>query len=200
MTFPAGLPLQLVPGASLSVQAPRIDIDSSISAVAGNLSFENVQTVASQGSSGQVAGVGIAVGNGVTLDVSGQWTNDSPFAAGGGGGLAPTFQNGGAVNLQLTAPGSALLLGNDAALKADGGAWLGAGGALTYGKGGAIRIDASPSPVELQFGNNLQVEAFGTGTASGGSFSLLAPRMDISAGDGSAWTASQTVNDLTSSG
>lgn len=40
IALPAGLPLQLTPGASLSLVAPRIDVDSSITSLDGTLLFE----------------------------------------------------------------------------------------------------------------------------------------------------------------
>jgi filamentous hemagglutinin len=218
ITLPAGEPLQLVSGgsptsvvfgstqvptgASLTLIAPRIDVDSSITAVGGNLSFQNVGTSLAPAPTSIVpatgARQGIEIGDGVTLDVSGQWTNDSTVA--NGIGVAPTLQNGGAINLQLTAPQSELVIGNDVSLKANGGAWLQSGGALSYGTGGSITLDASPAAAALQLGVNTQVQAFGTGTAQGGSFSLSAPRIAISQGNGSAWTAAQTADDLDASG
>jgi len=200
VTVPAGLPLQLPPGASLTAVAPRIAIDSNISVLGGTLSFDSVSTISSLLSDQPQWGVDI--GNGVTLDVSGQWTNDSLLA--GGLGTAPTLQNGGKINLQLSAPDSELLLGNDVSLKANGGAWLTSSGSLTYGTGGSITLDASPAPDILQLGQNVSVQAFGTGStagaAAGGSFSFLAPRIDISQGSGTAWTAAQRVDDVNSSG
>lgn len=200
VTLAAGLPLQLAPGALFTVKAPRIDIDSSISAPAGILNFENVLTVVNPSATGPRVGIG--VGDGVTLDVSGQWTNDSIL--GKGVGTAPTLQNAGSINLQLNAVGGELVLGNRVALKSDGGAWVESGGTLAYGTGGAITLDASPAQAGLQFGNGTNVEAFGTGTALGGSLSLLAPRIEISQrtpqGDASAWTRAQRVDDLTPTG
>ncbi len=196
VTLPAGLPLQLTPGASLTVQAPRIDLDSSITAPAGTLSFTNLPTVASLAIGGPRPGIGI--GDGVTLDVGGQWTNDATPT--GGVGTAPTLQNAGALSLQLTTPGAELVLGNDVALKADGGAWLQASGTASYGTGGSISLDASPAQAALQFGAGTSVEAFGTGTAKGGSFSLAAPRIEVSQGNGSAWTQAQRLDDLTGMG
>ena len=195
-TLPAGLPLQLTPGAALTVEASRIDIDSSILAPAGKLNFENVLTVGVPAAGGARGGIGI--GDGVTLDVSGQWTNDSLLST--GVGTAPTQQNAGSISLQLTDPGSELVLGNAVNLKADGGAWVNAGGAISYGTGGAITIDASPAQAALQFGSALSVEGFGTGSAAGGSLTLLAPRIEISQGTGSAWTVPQRVDDLTGKG
>ncbi|MEJ0004904.1 MAG: hypothetical protein WDM77_00530, partial [Steroidobacteraceae bacterium] len=189
VTLPAHVPLQLAPGASLTVEAPRIDLDSSISAPAGSLNFQNVLTVASGGPR-----PGIDLGNGVSLNVGGQWTNDAILAS--GIGTAPTLQNAGSINLQLAAAGSELVLGNNVALTADGGAWVQPGGAVAYGGG---RLDhprcESGAGGDCRSVPAVRSEAFGTGTAKGGSFSLAAPRLEISQGAG-AWTEAQQLDDL----
>jgi filamentous hemagglutinin len=198
VTLPAGLPLQLTAGASLTLVAPRIDVDSSISAIGGNLAFENVLTAATTGFGALRPGIGI--GNGVSLDVSGQWTNDSIMAS--GIGTAPISQNAGSITLQLTVPGSAtqagseLVLGDNVSLKANGGAWLQSGGTISYGGGGSIMLDASPALSAIQFGQDTVIQGFGAGTAAGGRFALSAPRIDISQGTGSAWTVAQRVDDV----
>ncbi len=200
ITLPAGLPVVLTPGASLSLTAPRIDVDSSITALSGTLSFQNVATSAAPVPTGAAdptaPRLGIGIGNGVTLDVSGQWTNDGNPAS--GIGTAPLYENAGAIDLKLTVPQSELVLGNDVSLKANGGAWLESGGTPAYGTGGTITLDASPAQAALQFGQSLAIQGFGTGTASGGTFNLLVPRLDISQGTGTAWTEAQRVDDLTS--
>jgi len=202
--LPAKLPLQLPAGSSLLVQGSRIDIDSSITDFGGSLSFQSELTVADQNPlSAPNLGpgnprLGIGIGDGVTLNVSGLWTNDSVLA--GGVGSGPTLQNGGSINLQLTLPASELVIGDNVALKADGGAWLQSNTSLTYGRGGSITLDASPSQSALQFGQGLGIEAFGVYTAQGGSFSLLAPRIEVSQGTGTAWTEAQRVDDLDGQG
>jgi len=196
ITFPADLPLQLQPGATLQLEGNRVDIDSSIAALDGTLTFESILTVGS--AIPGAARAGVDIGTGVTLDASGQWTNDSVVA--GGMGSAPTLQNGGSVTLRLTTPGGEVILGNDASLKANGGAWVNAAGTVADGAGGAITIDASPSQSAVQFGDAALIEAFGVGTASGGSLSLSAPRIAISQGSGTAWTTAQRVDDLTAPG
>jgi filamentous hemagglutinin len=194
VTLPPGLPLQLAPNASLTMVAPRIDVDSSISAVGGQLWFENVLSSATPGVGTPRPGVGI--GDGVALNVSGQWTNDDIFAD--GIGSAPILQNAGTIKVQLTTPGSELVVGNKVSLLANGGAWLESGGTLVYGTGGSITLDASPAQSALQFGEDTVVQGFGSGTAAGGTFNLLAPRIEVSAGAGSAWTEAQRVDDLNS--
>jgi len=202
--LPQGQPLQLPPGTSLQVQAARIDVDSSITSLGGSLIFQSVPTVdesnfATLTSPPSARRLGVAIGSGVTLDVSGQWTNDT--FAGGGSGSAPTLQNGGTIELQLKQYPDELVLGEGVTLRANGGAWQQSGGALAYGQGGSIILDASPSPAgAIQFGANTAVSAFGVGTASGGSLTIDAPRIELSPGTGTAWTEAQRVDDLTSPG
>jgi len=205
--LPAGLPLSLPAGTALSIVAPRIDIDSSITDLGGSLGFESQGSVAENTANFTVPGVftvpgiarlGIGVGDGVTLDVTGQWTNDSVLT--GGSASGPTLQNGGSINLQLTQPGSELVLGDNVALKADAGAWEQAAGTVTYGAGGNITLDASPAYSAVQFGSGEVVQAFGAGTEAGGSFTLLAPAIALSSGSATAWTEAQRVDDLPGAG
>lgn len=204
ITLPASVPLQLPAGAALTLEAPRIDVDANISAVSGQLLFENVlSTIALAGTSRP----GIEIGDGVTLDVSGQWTNDD--IVGTGIGSAGIYQNAGSIALrlstpgimtsgQLTTPGSELVMGNNVSLLANGGAWLETGGTLSYGTGGTITLDASPALAALQFGSGTVLQAFGTGTADGGTFNMFAPRIDVSSGAVGTWTEAQRVDDSTS--
>lgn len=199
--LPFGLPLTLAPGSALSIVAPRIDVDSSITNLGGSLSFESEGSVAENPETYSILGIprlGIGVGDGVTLNVTGQWTNDSVLTAGTASG--PSLQNGGSINLQLTQPDSELVLGNNVALKSDAGAWEQTSGSVTYGTGGSITLDASPAQSAMQFGTGEIVEAFGAGTEAGGSFTLLAPRLALSPGSGSAWTEAQRIDDLTAPG
>ncbi|MGA2399410.1 MAG: filamentous hemagglutinin family protein [Steroidobacteraceae bacterium] len=200
VALPAGLPLQLTPGASLSLVAPRIDVDSSIASLDGTLLFENVLSSASPAPS-YTPGLGlirpgVEIGSGVTLNVSGEWTNDAIWAS--GVGTSPTYLNGGKIALALTTPGSELVLGDNVSLIANGGAWLQSGGTVSYGAGGAVTLDASPSTAAIHFGEDTRVEGFGAGTAKGGTFTLYATRIDVSEGNGTSWTQAQTVDDLDS--
>ena len=196
VTLPFGLPLDMPSGTSVLIEAPRIDVNSSITDLAGSLSFLNVATVDS--SNPGLPRLGVGIGSGVTLDVSGQWTNDNLQLGAVGTGL--TLQNAGSIEVQLNTPGSALSLGNQVSLKADGGAWLESNGTLVDGKGGSITLDANPAQAALQIGQGDDIEGFGVGTASGGTFSLTAPRILITQGTGTAWTSAQTVDDLNNPG
>jgi filamentous hemagglutinin len=193
VSLPANLPLQLIPGSALTVQAPRIDILSDITALGGALAFQSVLTVGSQ--SGLIPRSGVSIGDGVTLDVQGQWTNDSPILN-TLPGVSPTLQNGGSIALELTVPGSELVLGGDVSLRASGGAWINSANQMTAGKGGSIALLADPAGSAFQVGPNVAMDAFGVGTAAGGTLDLSAPRLTLS--NGSGWTTAQRIDDTAS--
>ncbi len=195
VTLPAGLPLLLPAGSSLTVDAARADILSSITDPGGTLSFQNVFNVGSAAAPAQRPGV--YVGDGVTLDVRGHWTNDTPGT--GGSALAQTWQNGGSISLGVSSPGALLSLGNDVALRTSGGAWINALGALVSGTGGSIALTADAVNTGLDVGNDLSIDGFGVNGAAGGTFSLTAPRVEISAG-GANWTGAQQIDDTIAPG
>jgi len=196
VTLPAGMSLNLGVGGSLQVEAARIAIGSDIQALSGNISLLSAETATSQLPG--AARLGIDIASGVTLDVRGQWTNDSPFAA--ASGLAPAYQNGGSISLSLapanslTTSGGELVIGDNVSFKASGGAWLQANNTLVGGSGGSIAIDASPYQTALQIGNNVSLDALGVQGALGGTFSLAAPRISVSQAD--SWASTQRIDDL----
>lgn len=203
VTLPAGVPLNLNPGGSLQVDAPRITIDSNITSIGGDIQLENISTV---GVGPGIPRLGIDIGNNVTLDVSGQWTNDYSPGLTGAIGSGQLWENGGSIilssglgvgagNAALSVLGSELVLGDHVVLRANGGAWLQGNGKVSGGAGGSISLINAPLQAAFQVGVGDQVEAFGVDGASGGSFSLTAPRVLIGAGT-SPWTADQRVDDL----
>jgi hypothetical protein len=197
ISLAADTPLTVLPGGSLSLLAPRIDIDSSISAPGGNISAQSLVTVISPNQP-----AGIFVGSNVRLDVSGLWTNDSLFPL----GTLPTGieqPDAGSIQLSQQVLGGTLSVGSGTSLLADGGAWLQQSGALASGKGGKIGLisaikgyyqqDSSKNGGGIvQFADNIRVGAFGVQGAVGGSFTLEAPRIDISSGD-TSWMRAQSV-------
>jgi filamentous hemagglutinin family protein len=196
VTLPAGLPLTLPAGSTLSVNAARVDVLSSIADPGGTLAFQNVYNVGSVLSNAPRPGV--YIGDDVTLDVRGQWTNDT--VAAGAPALLPTWQNGGTIAIGATSPGALVSLGTDVTLRASGGAWLQANGTPTPGKGGSIAINDNAPDGGLDVGSNLAVEGFGVNGAAGGSFSLSAPRIEVSNGSGPGWTIAQQVDDSVAPG
>ncbi|MDB6102111.1 MAG: hemagglutinin-related protein [Gammaproteobacteria bacterium] len=197
VTLAAGPVLNLPSGSSLAIDAARVNVLSSITDPNGSLSFQNV---ASLGSANVAAGrPGVFIGSAVTLDTSGLWTNDMPIVGAGVSATAQTWQNGGSISLGVAAPGALLSVGNGVSLRANGGAWLNAKGSLVDGTGGSIALIDNAVNGGLDVGDQLSIQAFGAQGASGGTFSLAAPRVEISNGSGS-WTKAQQVDDTLAPG
>jgi filamentous hemagglutinin family protein len=199
--LPTGLPLFLGAGGSLAVQAGHISIGSNIEAPGGIIDLESGDTVITAASG--VIRTGIEIASGVTLDVRGQWTNNSIYAP-GSSAIAPAYQDGGKITLalwnanSLNTAGGKLTIGDNVGFEASGGAWIEANNTIVGGKGGTITLDASPYNSGLQLGNNVSLDAFGVQGALGGKFSLSAPR--IAVGNGGVWAAAQAVDDLAEPG
>jgi hypothetical protein len=202
-TLPAGQSLNLNPGGSLLVEAPRVGIFSDITALGGSVNVQSVQTVSSPDPSVQRAG--IAVGDGVTIDVSGQWTNDwltSQAAI----PMGQTYQNAGTIEFKLdgSPTGSVtdpelLSIGNNVTLHASGGAWVQSNGNVLGGTGGAITLSAGSLESGISIGSRLNIDAFGVNGVRGGSFALTAPRIDIAMGAGD-WTQAQRADTYAAAG
>ena len=191
VTLPVGTPLNLPSGSTLSVNAARVDLLSSVTDSGGTLDFQNVLTLGSAG--GAVQRSGVYVGDDVTLDVRGRWTNDMPLSN-TTAALAQTWQNGGSIELGIASPGALLSMGNEVSLRASGGAWLNAKGALTAGTGGAISLTTDALNAGFDVGSNFAVDGFGVNGAAGGTLTLTAPRVEIGNGTGN-WTSAQVVDD-----
>jgi hypothetical protein len=193
VTLPANLPLTLPGGSSLVIGASRIDILSSITDPGGKLQLQNLAALGTLDSSAPRPGV--YIGDDVTLDVRGQWTNDLALVNGGNPNLAQTWQNGGSITLGVSSTDALLSLGNDVTLHASGGAWVQSNGSTVAGTGGSISLNADGLGGGLDVGSDLALDAFGVNGAKGGSFSLVAPRLEISNGTAGSWTTAQSVDD-----
>jgi filamentous hemagglutinin len=195
--LPGNTPLALPPGSTFTVNASRVDLLSGISDPGGTLSFNNVINVGSSSASTAADRPGVYVGDGVTLDVRGLWTND--LATPNASALPQTWQNGGNISVGTSSPGALLSIGSDVTLHASGGAWMNNSGTLTNGSGGSIALNAGAVGGGLDAGAHLAIDAFGVNGAAGGSFTVTAPRVEISTGN-SAWTMAQQVDDALAPG
>lgn len=206
-TLPSGLPLTLAPGTSFLVDAPRIDIGSNITAASGNIQLQSVYTGITPVPN--VGYPGIQIESGVTLDVRGQWVNDSAVLGGSSLAAGPTLQDGGKISIDtspvdpkyLLGDDAQLILGDNVSLRASGGGWVSRTNALTGGKGGQISILSAAVGPGIQFGSGLELDAFGVNGAKGGQFTLRVPRIEISQGtSGSTWADAQQIDELTAPG
>jgi filamentous hemagglutinin len=192
VTLPVNTPLVLPSGSTLSIDAARIDVLSSITDPAGTLSFQNVLSIGTQVP--LAARSGVFIGEGVTLDVRGQWTNDMPSAQAGALADTQTWQNGGSIDLGVSSPGALLSIADDVTLRVSGGAWLNATGTLVAGTGGTLTLNEDAIDGGFDLGNNVAIDGFGVNGATGGTFNFTAPRVEISSGNGN-WASGQQVDD-----
>lgn len=205
VTVPADTPLNLAAGSSLSIVANRVDILSNITAASGTIKATADKTAGVAGL--ELPRAGVYVGDDVTLDVRGQWTNDEQALASGNALLAPIFKDGGTIDLGLTTRDldklpdpqfdAQVVIGSNVNLRASGGAWRQSDGTVSGGKGGSIairagRTDLALAESDLQVGSNIGLDAFGVQGAAGGSFLLSAPRIEI--GSGSQWAKAQRLD------
>ena len=194
--LPAGLPLSLAAGSSLSMTAARVDVDSSITAPGGTLAF-TADTVLATGATPAGFRPGVYLGDGVALDVSGSWTND---LASSRSNWKPFWRDGGSIAIGLAgdAFGGELSFGAGDSLNVSGGASLDSGGVLTGGKGGSLSLSAGVGKSAIEFTDTPAIAGYGVNGAAGGSFSLTVPRIRIdSAG---AWAPAQLIDNQAAPG
>ena len=101
------------------------------------------------GTGAQLGRAGISVGDNVTLDVQGNWTNDAltartdPF----GRPTSSILTDGGSIALTTRADYAELVLGDQVQMLAYAGAWLQRDGTMQAGNGGSTQIPASAPPM-----------------------------------------------------
>ena len=185
VSVPTDVPLQLSAGSSFKFSAPEISLRSDIRSAGGSLEFNSVDAFGGP----VVSRPGVTLGAGITLDVSGTWTNDSLLL----GNSVPRDliqRNAGSISLAaIGLQSSALLLGDSAQLLASAGAYVNRTGVVAAGRGGAIRLLGTYN-TDFNIGSDVKLAAFGVTGANGGSFALTAPR--VSVGTGASWAPAQS--------
>lgn len=126
--------LQLAPGGTLTlVSVGAVDLAAGISAPGGKVSASSLSSA-------------LTVDQGVTVDVSGRWTNDRALSGAErdaqGNPTNPIVTQGGNINLSALT----MTLASASHLGASGGAWLNASGKLAGGNGGSISVNSSTDP------------------------------------------------------
>jgi filamentous hemagglutinin family protein len=177
---PRNVSLSLAAGSTFAATAQGVDILGDITGPGASLSFSSVYTSPAPGSP---AVAGITIGPDVTLDVSGNWTNDV-ITARSSTPAGLVAKDGGSISVSEVPVGGSLIIGDDVQLRLNGGAWLSANGKLAGGKGGSLAISAAPTAM-LDLGTGTAIAGYGVGTAGGGSFSLRTARIVIDSG--SSW-------------
>ena len=194
----SGASVDMQAGSSLALTAPRVEINADITTASGQISANALAPVTLTAS----LPTGLFIGDGTTLDVRGKWINDTLVPL----DQQPTealFTKGGSIALQQSVINGALQIGDDVALQASGGAWLKSSGLISGGSGGSISIKSNNVSTadlnqSMDIGNNLQLDGYGVQGASGGSFTLRAPRLQII--EDQQWLAPQQVRSNASNG
>ena len=133
VVLPAGVNVSVPVNASIVLKSTaNVDIQGDIDAPGGTVLLQTVNP--SDG-----APHSVQVGAGAVIDVSGNWTNDSPPLA-LEPGTAPPIVDGGSVT--LSAAGD-VVLGIDSLINVSGGGWINQGGHLTEGTGRTLSLSAS---------------------------------------------------------
>lgn len=167
ITVAAGSPYILEPESKLTLTANTIAFDAGVLSHGGSVSAKAVIPANPVGVS-LTALPSIRVADGATLDVSGEWINDSARQASADLGTLKDI-NGGKISLNA---GANLALGHQALLDVSGGAWMSRSGALYAGPAGMLSLNAPAS-----FSSGAQYQGYGF--AVGGSLSLTLPAVRI---------------------
>ena len=187
ITVPKDANLVLAPGGALTLSAAvNVDVQGDITAPGGKIQIKTL-------GAGESA---VSLGSHGSIDVSGQWVNDSATLYPDRSAQDPVFINGGKVTIEAAGD---LALEAGSLIDVGGGAQLQRNGKIQYGKSGDIDITGKPSlsnavndkPSEMRLDGELRAYSFG----KGGSLSLSGAgfRIENSADDALARTVGTTV-------
>ncbi len=194
ITIPGPAKLAFTPGGELTLAARSVDVQGDITAPGGKVEITATgkSTLLSDGSAGKL-------GTDASIDVSGQWVNDSVALNPGAAPHDPAFIDGGQVTFEVSGD---FTLEAGSLIDAGGGAQLQRDGKIKYGEGGDIDIVGKPSPnlvaagesSSLRMDGELRAYSFG----KGGSLNLTAAGFRIDKdgqGDTLAYTdQNNTIN------
>lgn len=185
ITVPQSAPLTLVDGSTLELNARQLNINANITDHGGSVLFSD------KINNTNFSGGGVVIGDDVQLDVQGEWINDAEIPTGVRADT-PLWKNGGTIQLQAAAQGSQLNIGDGVQLLANGGAWLKGNGSVVGGKGGNISLLSDGQDAAFTLGDRVNISGFGVNSASGGTFSLSAGRIEIASRNN--WADAQTYD------
>lgn len=188
VTVAAGAPLTFAGGGSLTMAAPRVEIDANVTIPGGSITAQS--QISASASAAEIASGGVFVADGRTLDVRGTWTNDYASRA-SGLATSPLLTNGGSIVLKQGVASGTVSLGNGDAFELSGGGWLNSTGKLSAGNAGSMTVSEGVDGT-LALGNNIALDAYAVQGGKGGSLAITAPRIEIGSG-GTSWAAAQTV-------
>jgi len=200
ITLTRGPGLDLAPDSRMTLRGESVNILRDISSAGGDLEF--VSTGINPSIDITASGKGVYIDDGVSLDVSGNWTNDFLQVSGTADPLSPVILDGGSITLVAGEQGTTLSLGDSVALLVLGGARRTAAGDLEYGGGGDITLSLGVLDGDTGFSSDGDNIAFETGrnnywlghaAGGGGRFTLNANAISIEDMSAAGWFAGQSV-------
>lgn len=172
----ADTPIEVAPGGQFQLTGRDIDVQADITVPAGDIAL-TLTNVDDQVELADLPGAQqrLQLGDGVTLNASGLWTNDMANQTHVDIN-APVLPDGGSIALVLDTAG-ALALGDDVSMDVSAGAWLQANGDLQAGKGGDISITTDSTNATVDMGADLSLR--GMALSEGGTLYLTLPELEI---------------------
>ncbi len=192
VALPAGITLSLAANGAFAAKSTlAIDLAGNVNAPGGSVALQTVST-------GDLVPHDVNLGPGAVIDVSGQWTNDSPLVT-PQPGTSPILINGG--NVSLNAAGD-VTLGAGSLVNVSGGGWLNQNNQLAVGSAGKISLAASfslqPSaPATNPFTGTIDIGAgatlLGASLKSGAGGTLALQSGSVTVGTQSAGTPGELL-------
>ncbi len=177
--LPLGTNLTLAAGGSLAAKTIQsININGNITIPSGTVSLN----ATGPGGDSASAPVNVALASGASIDVAGNWTNDSPTIT-NVVGTAPIALNGG--NVSLTAAGD-VILGFNSSIDVSGGGWMNSAKQLSTGTAGKIVLSAtyqasktSPDSGAVRIDSGAQLSGASLSAGSGGSLNITSGSVTV---------------------
>lgn len=193
VTIAPGTALELAPGSTVAATAPRVLLADGITTAGGEVALATVDV------NPTVPGLapatyGLTVAAGVTVDVSGEWTNDSELLGFDLATAPPRILGAGSIVLDArhaVAGRAAIDIGNDVHFALDGGASLANDGRLLRGDGGELAVLLRGADGRLRLGANADWHAIGAD--QGGTLRLTANSILVGGSDDAGWAAGQEL-------
>lgn len=189
ITLSNGDALLLQPDSQLKFNGQSVNINRSISSAAGDLEFVSRNVNTQVNISGKPKGLFIS--DNVTLDVSGNWTNDLSTVTGTFFPTSPIMLNGGSITLRAEEIGTQISTGDTVGILSLGGARRDQQGGFEFGKGGDVTLTLAEQDIALNIGKDNLV--FGYGGDVGGKLSINANGISIEDMTPDGWFAGQSV-------
>ncbi len=159
--------LSVSPGGTIDLYGPAVKVDADLAAPSGHVLLGNIRSGHVLAPADTSVKVGVTVGDGVTIDTRGLWTD---LTANPGLAANLAYVDGGEVRIESTAD---VMLGQGSLIDVSSGAALRLDHSIVGGRGGSITLAAGENsqdttPAKIVLGGTLR----GYGVSSGGTLDI----------------------------